>query len=212
MAVAVAVEAMAQHGHGVPAVDDGELAELEHLGVGGVAVAVVGGRQRAVAGQRHVGRPVRPRLGGFVSAAQDDGAGVEMQPVRRQAGALQGPGGDAAEDGMALVEEGVEGPAEAVVVERVGGAVGEEGGGPGLVGPGGDVDEGGGLALTTRLSAPPPRQVKATMGVLPVGSSGARLEKSRCGRAVQLYLTGAVNRPPRERNGKNAAGPTRPSV
>ena len=49
------------------------------------------------------------------------------------------------EDGVALGEEGVQGSAQAVIVEAVGGDVPEEVG-PGAFGPGGDVDEGGGLA------------------------------------------------------------------
>ena len=70
---------------------------------------------------------------------------VEVQAVEGEFGEVDGLGGDGGEDGVALGEEGVECPAQAVIVEAVGGDVPEEVS-PGALGPGGDVDEGGGLA------------------------------------------------------------------
>ena len=54
-------------------------------------------------------------------------------------------GGERGEDGVALAEEGIEGPAQAVVVEALGREVPEEVG-PAVGGPSGDIDQGGGLA------------------------------------------------------------------
>jgi hypothetical protein len=71
--------------------------------------------------------------------------GVEAEALRREFGKAEGLGGDGGEDGVPLCEEGIEGAAEAVVVEALGGDVPEEVGAGGL-GPGGDVNQGGGLA------------------------------------------------------------------
>jgi hypothetical protein len=75
--------------------------------------------------------------------------GVEVEAVEREVGEVEGPGGDGREDGVALGEEGVEGPAEAVVVEALGREVPKEVG-PSLFGPGRDVDQGRGLAQAGR--------------------------------------------------------------
>jgi hypothetical protein len=71
--------------------------------------------------------------------------GVEVEAVAWQVGQVEGLSGDRGQDGVTLAEEGVEGSAEAVIVEGVGGDVPEEVG-TGIGGPGGDVDESGGLA------------------------------------------------------------------
>ena len=49
--------------------------------------------------------------------------GVEVESVRGHLGPAENVGGEAGEDGMSLFEEGVEGAAEAVVVECAGGDV-----------------------------------------------------------------------------------------
>ena len=71
--------------------------------------------------------------------------GVEVEAVEGEFGEADGLGGDGGLDGVALGEEGVECPAEAVIVEAFGGNVPEEVG-PGALCPRGDVDESGGLA------------------------------------------------------------------
>src|SRR5205823_8594363 len=70
------------------------------------------------------------------------------------------------EEGVALAEAGVQGPAQAVVVEVGRGEVPEEVG-PGLCGPGGEVDEGGG-------SAEPGGQQQAEDPPVGVGELGVR--------------------------------------
>ena len=69
--------------------------------------------------------------------------GVEVESVRGHLGPAENVGGEAGEDGMSLFEEGVEGAAEAVVVEFAGGDVPEVFG-PGPFGPGGHVAQRGG--------------------------------------------------------------------
>ena len=68
-----------------------------------------------------------------------------MEAVAWQLGQVEGLGGDGGQDGVALAEEGVESPAQAVVVEGLGGDAPQEVG-PGVRSPGRDVDQGGGLA------------------------------------------------------------------
>jgi hypothetical protein len=71
--------------------------------------------------------------------------GIEVQAIPGQFAEVDGLGGDGSLDGMTLGEEGIKCPPESVVVEVVGGNVPEEVR-PGALCPGGDVDEGGGLA------------------------------------------------------------------
>src|ERR1700676_4537981 len=70
--------------------------------------------------------------------------GVEVRRVEGEFGGVGGLGSDGSKDGMGLGEQGVECAAEAVIVETVGGDVPQKVS-PGAFGPGGDVDEGGGL-------------------------------------------------------------------
>jgi hypothetical protein len=63
-----------------------------------------------------------------------------MQALERQASQLQGLGSDAAEDGMPLLEEGIESSAQTIIVEFVGGHVGEDVS-AGHLCPGGDIDQ-----------------------------------------------------------------------
>jgi hypothetical protein len=72
-----------------------------------------------------------------------------VEPIQGQVGELQSFGGGAGEDGMTLFEKGVEGTTQAIVVEFIGGEVPEDVG-SGLVGPGRDIDQGGGLAQPRR--------------------------------------------------------------
>jgi hypothetical protein len=67
-----------------------------------------------------------------------------MQPVERQVPQLQGLGSGTGEDGMAVLEQGVEGTAQAIVVEFVGGEIPEDvGAGPLRLGC--EIDQGSGL-------------------------------------------------------------------
>src|SRR5260370_26689450 len=72
-------------------------------------------------------------------------SGVEVEAIEGEFTEMDGPGGDGGEDGVTLVEEGIQGTPQAIVVEAVGGDVPEEGG-TSVFGPGGGVDQGGGLA------------------------------------------------------------------
>ena len=58
---------------------------------------------------------------------------------------MQGLGGGAGEDGMALLEKSIQGTAQAIIVELVGGEVPEDVGAR-LVGSGREIDQGGRLA------------------------------------------------------------------
>jgi len=53
-------------------------------------------------------------------------SGVEVEGLPRQVGEPKRLFGDAGQDGVALAEEGVEGTAEAIIIELVGGDVPEE--------------------------------------------------------------------------------------
>ena len=89
-----------------------------------------------------------------MSAAQQQVGGVEVQAFEGGGGHVQSLGGDAAQNGVTLLEEGVEGSAQAVIVELVRRHIGEDGR-SGLLGPGGDVDQGRGLAQACRQRAAP---------------------------------------------------------
>src|SRR5262249_32923934 len=102
---------------------------------GGTAAEAVGGQGGG--GGRWVGR--------LVGAVEGEMGGVEVQAVAGQLGEANGLGGDGGEDGVALGEKGIEGASQAVIVEAIGGEVPKEVR-PGVFGPGGDVEEGGGLA------------------------------------------------------------------
>ena len=71
-------------------------------------------------------------------------SGIEVNACEGQVGQTQGVHRGRGLNGVTLVEEGVEGAADAVVVELVGGDVPEELG-AGFVRPLGDVDQCGGL-------------------------------------------------------------------
>ena len=94
---------------------------------------------------RRPGGGSRAWLRGLVGSVEDQVGGVKVEPVEGEFGEVDGLGSDGGLDGVALAEEGVECPPQAVIVEAVGGDVPEEVG-PGTIGPRGDVDEGGGLA------------------------------------------------------------------
>ncbi len=80
----------------------------------------------------------------MIGPVEDQMGGVKVQSVQGHLGLAQDVVGDGREDGMALVEEGVEGASESVVVELVGGNLKEEFG-PSFLGPVCDVDECGGF-------------------------------------------------------------------
>jgi len=61
-----------------------------------------------------------------MSSREDQVGRVKLQPVERQLSQLQCLGGGAGEDGMAVLEKGVEGTAQAIVIEFVGGEVPED--------------------------------------------------------------------------------------
>src|SRR5262249_56913861 len=119
-------------------------ADLEELGVIPVAVREVSRRDVRSSGW-WPGQRRRPWLGGFVSPVEEEVGGVEVEAVAGEVREVEGLGSDRGEDGVALREEGVQGPAQAVIVEALGREVPEEVS-PGVGGPGGDVDQGRGLA------------------------------------------------------------------
>src|SRR5262249_36715129 len=145
--VAVAVEAVPQDGQGPQLIDDRGDADMDDLVLAGVAAGDVGGWDvgGGVVLVEGPGDVVGARLGAVVGAGEGQGRGVEVQAGGGQFGQAQGLGGDAGEDGVALAEEGVEGPAEAVVVEA-GRRDAPKEIGAGLLCPGGEVAQGGGLA------------------------------------------------------------------
>ena len=75
--------------------------------------------------------------------------GIEVETLGRHLSQTQGLLRDRSANGMALAEEGVQRAAEAVIVEFVRGDVEQEIG-SGFLGPGGDVDQGRGLAQALR--------------------------------------------------------------
>ncbi len=148
MAVGVAVQALAQDRDGTEFVYHRSDADLDELGVIPIAVRDVS--------RRHVRRggwwPRQfrwPWLGRLVSPVEDEVGGVEVKAIAGQVGAVEGLGSDRGDDGVALAEEGVEGPAQAVIIQTLRREVPEEVG-SGVGGPGGDVDQGGGLAEAGR--------------------------------------------------------------
>jgi hypothetical protein len=143
MAVKVAVETLAQDGHGSEFVHDRGNSDLNELFVSAVAVRDVSRGDIAACGRP--GGCRRAWLGGLVGSVEDEVCGVEVEAVEGEFSELDGLGGDGGKDGMALGEESVECSSEAVIVERIGWDVPEEVG-AGAVGPGGNVDEGSGLA------------------------------------------------------------------
>ena len=141
VAVAIAVQDVAEDRQGTQVIDDGTDSDLDQLdilstvAIGEVSWWEVGagsrGRQREV---------VRAWLGRVVGAAEVQVSRVEVEAFAGQVSKPERLLGDVGQDGVALAEEGVESPAEAVVVELVDGDVPEEVG-PSLRRPFRDVDE-----------------------------------------------------------------------
>src|SRR5262249_36503297 len=100
----------------------------------------------------------------LIGAIEDQVCSVEVEALRGEFGEAQSLGGDGGEDGVALAEEGIEGTAEAVVVEAVAGGVPEEGGGGGG-GPGGGGGGGGRVAEACGEQ----QAEDAAVGELPLG-------------------------------------------
>src|SRR5947209_5729167 len=121
----LAIQALTEDGQGALLVDDRSETNVDHVVVGEITVADMGGRQLAVATQFVQGRD-RAGSGAGVGPVEDQVGGVEMQVLQGQAGQSQGLGRAAGENGVALLEEGVKGTAEAVVVKLVGGQVPED--------------------------------------------------------------------------------------
>lgn len=145
-AVGVAVQTLAHQRDGTPFIDDAGDADLNELGVLPLAVRDV--RRWHVGGWgRRPGAGERPWLRGLVSSGEAQMCGIEVEAVAWQVGQMESLSSDGGQDGVTLVEEGVKGSSEAVIVEGVGRDVPEEVG-SGIGGPGRDVDEGGGLAET----------------------------------------------------------------
>ena len=125
MAVAVAVQALAQERNGTQFIDHGGDADLDEFGVIPIAVGDVSRGDVAPVGRRP--RGVLPGVAGRTHRLRRSEVGrVKVQAVEREFGEVDGLGGDGGLDGVALGEEGVEGSAQAVIVEAVGGDVPEE--------------------------------------------------------------------------------------
>jgi hypothetical protein len=144
VAVEVAVETLPQEWDCTQLIHHRSEADLNEFGVIPIAARDVSRRNvgTTVRGPGSVGRSW---LRGLVGPVKDEVGRVEVQAVKGEFGEVDGLGGYGSQDGVALGEEGVERPPQAVIVETVGGDVPEEVG-PGAIGPRGDVDEGGGLA------------------------------------------------------------------
>ena len=144
VAVVIAVEEVTEHRQGTVVVDDGGNTDLNQFDiVGAMAIGEVRGRKEGGGGRGWQRQILRSRLRRLVGAVEEDMGGIKVETLGCQFGQAQGLLGDAGLDGVALVEEGVEGASEAVVVEFVGRDVPEDIG-AGFFGPGGDVDEGRG--------------------------------------------------------------------
>jgi hypothetical protein len=142
VAIVIAVQALAQEGDGPEVVHHYSNADLNELGVIPMPVRDVSWGE-VISRRPGSGRRSWPR--GLVGPGENEMGGVEVEAVEREVGEADGPGSDGRQDGVALAEESVEGSAQTVVVEALGGDVPEEVG-PRVRGPGGDVDQGRGLA------------------------------------------------------------------
>ena len=143
VAVAIAVEEMAGHGHGAEIIDDGGHAELQHFIFSEVTTRDVSGRIFEIL-HKLIERSLRSRLGMFVSAVEDEMSGIEVAAFQGAVGEPQHRAGNLGQDGMPLFKEGVQGACQSVVVDFVGRNVAEVL--DAMFGsPLGDVAEGGGL-------------------------------------------------------------------
>jgi len=144
VAIAIAVDRMAKDGDRPLGIDDGSDAGLEHAAVAEIALGDVSGGQQVVTGKYRGFASQVAGDGLVIDAAEGDVRGVEVEPLQREFSPFQGPHGDGGHDGMALLEEGIQGTAEAVVVELLGGDSPEDIGAL-LVSPVGDTDQGLGM-------------------------------------------------------------------
>jgi hypothetical protein len=122
VAIAVAIEDVTVDREGPEVIDGGGHSNLEHLVFGEVTVGDVGGRQFAVAPQG-LGCLGGTRHGRGVGSVEDQVGRVEVETIQGHLGPAQHIVGDTGEDGMALVEEGIESTAESIIVEFVGGQI-----------------------------------------------------------------------------------------
>src|ERR1022692_1547131 len=145
VAVLVAAEHMSENGDGAELVDDRGGADLDHfLVLDLVAVRDVSGIDERGRSKRHYGYIRSTWLRGRIAAFEEHMGGIEVNAFEGQFGQSQGMHGGGGLNGMPLVEEGVEGSAQTVVVELVGRDVPQQFR-PGFLGPLSDVDQGGGL-------------------------------------------------------------------
>jgi hypothetical protein len=117
VAVVIAIGGVAEEGHATLLIDGHADAGVDDLGVGGsVAEGDVGRRILGVGPQEIQGR-IGTRLRAGVVAVEDKVRGVVVQALEADVKDLGNVQGDVGEDGVAFVVKGIEGTAEAVVVE-----------------------------------------------------------------------------------------------
>src|ERR1039457_5177836 len=150
VAVLVAAEHMGENGDGAELVDDRGGADLDHfLVLDLVAVRDVSGVDERGRSKRHYGYIRSTWLRGRIAAFEEHVGRIEVNAFERQFGQSQGMHGGGGVNGVPLVEEGVEGSAQTVVVELVGRDIPQQFR-PGFLGPLSDVDQGGGLGEPRR--------------------------------------------------------------
>ncbi len=146
--IAIAVVEMTGDRDGAEIIDDGGQPELQQLVLALIAARDVSGRIPELVDEEIEG-PLRPRFGVLVSAVEDEMRGIEMATFEVELGEPQHRAGDLGEDGVAMLEESVEGAGESIIVEFVGGNVAEIFDAM-LGGPVGDVDQSGGMIEPSR--------------------------------------------------------------
>jgi hypothetical protein len=147
--IAIAIHRMAEDGDTPLGIDHGGDADLNHAAIAEIALGDVCRGQQTVAGQRALVRIQRivargPSNGILVGAAEGEIGGVEVKALQGKVGEFQGAQGGIGHDGMAFSEEGVQGAAQAIIVEFFGWDVPENIGCV-FVGPMGYVNQGVGL-------------------------------------------------------------------
>ena len=142
LAVVVTAQSVSEDGNGPELIDDRAEASVNHLGiVDRVAVGDVRGGKVGRGRRRRQRQGVGNRRGGVVGAAQKQVSRVVVQAIHGQTKGVNDVRRDTGEDGMALREESIEGTAEPIIIQFVGGDAPEIFGAA-FFGPASDMDQG----------------------------------------------------------------------
>src|SRR4051794_28366779 len=118
MAGAVAIAALTEKGNRTEFIHHGSNTNLDELGVITIAMRDVS-RGDIPAASRGPGSGRRSWLRRLIGSVEDEVGGIEVEAVAGEVGELEGLDSDSGEDGVTLTEEGIEGTAQAVVVEAL---------------------------------------------------------------------------------------------